>query len=106
MEKLVLIVLAFSLLLRFETKASTKIEENSSVVCVDIYTGHFFSDNLGTPASRTDEYDTPDIALTETPVKRYTQTTKKKLINARPTPRSRTMFYPLLYDLPPPDSHC
>lgn len=106
MEKLVLIFLAFSFLLKSEVNTDTTILGNRSAVYVGIYTGHFFSENIDTPTFRTDDYDNPDIELTESPVKRYIETRKSKLRNSRPAALSRTMFHPLIYDLPPPHSHC
>jgi len=106
MEKLVLILLAFSFLLKSEANTDTSIQGNRSAVYVGIYTGYFFSENIDTPVVRTDDYDTPDIELTESPVKRHIETTKSKLRNSRPVALSRTMFHPLIYDLPPPHSHC
>ncbi|MCK3685214.1 hypothetical protein [Maribellus sp. YY47] len=106
MEKLVLIFLAFSFLLRSEVESISKIQGNSSTVYVGVYTGHVFSENIDTPAFRTDDYDNPDIELTESPVKRYTETTQGNLATNRPAAKTRTMYHPLFYDLPPPYSHC
>ncbi len=106
MEKLVLIFLAFGFLLRPETNTGTIIRDNRSAVYVGIYTGHIFSDNIDTPTFRSDDYDHPDIALTESPVKRYTETTKNELKDTGPVDKTRTMYHLYIYDLPPPNSHC
>ncbi|MFV0590184.1 MAG: hypothetical protein ACK5M7_02255 [Draconibacterium sp.] len=103
---MILIFLALSFLLAPETKNGTKNQGNSSAIHIGIDTGHFFSENIDTPTFRTDEYDNQDIEHTERLINSNTESPKSKLQETRSFIVSRTMFHPLIYDLPPPHSHC
>jgi hypothetical protein len=106
MEKLVLLFLAVSFLLRSETNTGAKIKDDRSAVNAGTFTCYFFSEKVDTPAFRTDDTDGTETALAERPVKREMEITKGRIKNTSPAVISKTIFHTLIYDLPPPYSFC